>query len=338
MTCKKQSAGIRLILLDIDGTLTNSKKQISPRTKEALLKAQAQGITLALCSGRPDQGLYRWAEELEMTSHGGLFVCYNGGKVINCQTKEVLYNRTIPVPEAKAVLEHVKQFDVVPTVTKGEYMYVTDVFNHDLLLPQPTNILQYEARGNGYLLCEVRDLAEFADYELNKILIYGQPDYLKAHHQEISKPFEDRLNAMFTAPIYYEFTAKNVDKATALHSALSPLGFRPEEMIAFGDAQNDISMLQYAGIGVAMGNAVDAVKECADEITASNDEDGIALSLYKHLPGLYTEDQKNISGRKPCDNERTHRTGKAFHRYVRGNARGAHQSKEAPNEVQQFRS
>lgn len=287
MTVRQNTADIRLILLDIDGTLTNSKKQISPQTKETLLKAQVHGVTLALCSGRPEQGLYRWAEELEMTTHGGLFVCFNGGKVINCQTKEVLYNQPILVPDAKAVLEHVKQFDVVPTVTKGEYMYVTNVFNHDLHIPHQVNILEYESRGNGYLLCEVRDLAEFVDFDINKILLYGQPEYLKANYQKISEPFADRLNAMFTAPIYYEFTAKNVDKATALHAALTPLGYKPEEMIAFGDAQNDISMLQYAGIGVAMGNAVDEVKEIADEITASNDEDGIALSLYKHLPTLF---------------------------------------------------
>lgn len=287
MTAKIQPADIRVILLDIDGTLTNSKKQITPRTKEALLKAQEHGVTLVLSSGRPDQGLYRWAEELEMTTHGGLFVCFNGGKVINCQTKEVLYNHPLPVQDAKAVLEHVKQFDVVPVISKGEYMYVTNVFNHDLKIPHQVNILEYESRGNGYLLCEVRDLAQFADFELNKILLYGQPEYLNEHYQEISEPFTNRLNAMFTAPIYYEFTAKNVDKATALHSALMPLGFKPEEMIAFGDAQNDISMLQYAGIGVAMGNAVEEVKQIADEITASNDEDGIALSLYRHLPELF---------------------------------------------------
>lgn len=290
MTRKPHSGSIRVILLDIDGTLTNSKKQITPRTKEALLKVQAQGVTLVLSSGRPDQGLYRWAEELEMTTHGGLFVCFNGGRVVNCQTKEVLYNQPIPIPDARAVLEHVKQFDVVPTVTKGEYMYVTNVFNHDLHIPHPVNILEYESRGNGYLLCEVRDLAQFVDFDINKILLYGQPEYLKANYQKISEPFSDRLNAMFTAPVYYEFTAKNVDKAAAIHAALTPLGYQPEEMMAFGDAQNDSSMLQYAGIGVAMGNSVDEVKQIADEVTASNNEDGIALSLYKHFPEIFAEE------------------------------------------------
>jgi Cof subfamily protein (haloacid dehalogenase superfamily) len=91
---------------------------------------------------------------------------------------------------------------------------------------------------------------------------------------------------MFTAPFYYEFTAKNVDKAKAIDTAFTKLGYTADEMIAFGDAENDISMLEYAGIGVAMGNATEAVKAIADEITLSNDEDGIAESLYKHIEGL----------------------------------------------------
>ena len=91
---------------------------------------------------------------------------------------------------------------------------------------------------------------------------------------------------MFTAPFYYEFTAKNVDKAKAIDAAFTKLGYVAEEMIAFGDAENDTSMLEYAGIGVAMGNATDALKAAADEVTLSNDEDGIAASLYRHIDGL----------------------------------------------------
>lgn len=283
---------IRVILLDIDGTLTNSEKKITPKTKAALLQAQQSGVVLALSSGRPERGLYKWAEELDMFRHNGLFICFNGGKVINCQTGAVLYNQPMPIEDAQAVLEHMKNFRAVPIINRDEYMYVSDVFDHDIQRgtadkPDIFNVLQYETRGNGYLLCEKRDLAAFADFPLNKILTYGDPAYLQEHHAEMAAPFAGRLNAMFTAPFYFEFTAKGVDKAKAIESALLPLGYRREEMIAFGDAQNDSTMLQYAGIGVAMGNAVPEVKAIADEVTASNDEDGIALSLYKHLPEIF---------------------------------------------------
>ena len=148
------------------------------------------------------------------------------------------------------------------------------------------NVIESESRGNGYILCEKRDLAAFADYPIEKILTAGEPEYLRAHYQEMGAPFKDRLSCMFTAPFYYEFTAKNVDKAKAIDTAFAELGYTADEMIAFGDAENDISMVQYAGIGVAMGNAVDALKAIADEVTLSNDEDGIAVSLYRHIEGL----------------------------------------------------
>ena len=100
------------------------------------------------------------------------------------------------------------------------------------------------------------------------------------------EPFKDKLNCMFTAPFYFEFTAKNIDKAKALDTVLKPLNITADEVIAFGDGHNDISIVKYAGIGVAMENAVSDLKEIADEITLSNEQDGIAESLKKHIPGL----------------------------------------------------
>lgn len=283
---------IKVILLDIDGTLTNSDKIITARTKQALLAAQDMGIRLAIASGRADQGLYRWAEELDMTAHHGIFVCYNGAKVMDCQTKEVLFHQPMSVAEGKAVLEHMKHFDVRPIIIHDEYMYTNDVFAGMISRTsggKKINIIEYEARSNGYILCEKRDLAAFADFPLEKILTAGEPDYLQEHWQEMAAPFEGRLSSMFTAPFYYEFTARSVDKAKAIAAAFGAMGYRPEDMIAFGDAQNDISMLEYAGIGVAMGNAAEEVKAIADEVTLSNDKDGIAESLYRHISGLKKE-------------------------------------------------
>lgn len=97
------------------------------------------------------------------------------------------------------------------------------------------------------------------------------------------EPFRDNLSCMFTAPFYFEFTAKGIDKAKALDTVLIPMGYKKEEMIAFGDGQNDASMVKYAGIGVAMKTAVDELKAVANEITLSNEEDGIAYTLSKYI-------------------------------------------------------
>lgn len=278
---------IRVIIMDVDGTLTNHEKDISPKTKNALLKAQEKGALLILASGRPTTGLVDIAHELEMDTHHGLLVSYNGSRVVDCQTMEILFNQTMSVEEGQAVLEHMKKFKVRPMIDKDDYMYVNDVF--DCMIDvngKPFNIIEYESRGGKFKLCEQDDLATFADYPLNKILTAGEINYLQEHYQEMMAPFKDTLNCVFTAPFYFEFTAKGIDKAKALDSVLQPMGYTPEEMIAFGDGQNDATMVKYAGVGVAMGNAVDELKSVADEITLSNEEDGIAESLIKHIPDL----------------------------------------------------
>lgn len=275
---------IKAIVLDIDGTLTNSKKEITPKTKAALLKAQEQGVILMLASGRPSNGLMRFAKELEMDKNNGLLVCFNGARVENATTGEVLFNQAMSVEEGKAVLEHLKKFPGArPMIDKKEYMYVNDVFDCFInYKDQPFNVMKYESRSNGYILCEKKDLAAFADFEINKILTYGDPEYLQAHYEEMRAPFEGKLNMMFTADFYYEYTAQGIDKAKALDSVIHHYGIQKEELMAFGDAQNDKTMVMYSGVGVAMGNATDELKSVADYITLSNEEDGIAYALEQY--------------------------------------------------------
>ena len=275
---------IKAILLDIDGTLTNSKKEITPLTKEVLLKAQAKGIRLVIASGRPAKGLFQYGDQLEMRYKHGVFVCYNGARVVDCETGDVLVDITIDKETTKEVLRHMKNFNVKPVITHGSHMVVEDVYNcmvndHG----REFNVIEYESRMNGYRLMETEDLENFIDFPVNKILTAGDSDYLEQHYKEMSAPFEGRLSMMFTANFYYEFTAMNVNKGRSLALAMERLGIKPEECIAFGDAQNDISMLEFAGIGVAMGNAQKAVLEMADEITDDNEHDGIAKSLLKHI-------------------------------------------------------
>ena len=118
----------KIIIMDVDGTLTNSQKIVTPKTKAALMKAQELGIKLILASGRPTSGLIGLGHELQMDKYHGLFVCYNGSKVVDCQTKEELFNQPLSIEEGKAVLEHMKKFNRVrPMIDKGEYMFVNNV-------------------------------------------------------------------------------------------------------------------------------------------------------------------------------------------------------------------
>ena len=143
---------IKAIVLDIDGTLTNDKKEITPMTKEALLKAQAMGIKLILASGRPTKGLRKLAHELEMDQNHGYFVSYNGAIGLDCQTDEILFNQSLSIEEAKKILDHLKHFDRVrPMIDKDDYMYVTNVFDGWITLDnKPFNVMEYESRGGNY--------------------------------------------------------------------------------------------------------------------------------------------------------------------------------------------
>lgn len=278
---------IKAILLDIDGTLTNDDKVITPRTRDALLKAQEKGVVLVLASGRTATGLSMYAATLDLANHNGVLVCYNGAKSLNCQTGQVYFEQSLTVDQGKRVLEHMKKFDVAPVIDHEEYMYVNDAFFTIERDGKPWHIIEYEGHSNNYLLCEKRDLAATAEWPINKILTAGQPEYLQEVWQEMQAPFEGELSAMFTAPHYFEFTPLGVDKVRALKDTFDVLGIDQSEVMSFGDAQNDLTMIKWAQIGVAMGNAVDEVKAQADYVTGDNNSDGIADALERLVPELF---------------------------------------------------
>lgn len=278
--------GIKAILLDIDGTLTNDDKVITLRTRDALLKAQEKGVVLVLASGRTATGLSTYAATLDLANHNGVLVCYNGAKSLNCQTGQVYFEQSLTVDQGKRVLEHMKKFDVAPVIDHEEYMYVNDAFFTIERDGKPWYIIEYEGHSNNYLLCEKRDLAATAEWPINKILTAGQPEYLQEVWQEMQAPFEGELSAMFTAPHYFEFTPLGVDKVRALKDTFDVLGIDQSEVMSFGDAQNDLTMIKWAQIGVAMGNAVDEVKAQADYVTGDNNSDGIADALERLVPEL----------------------------------------------------
>lgn len=277
---------IKAIVLDIDGTLLNDDKKLMKKTKEALIKAQEKGIKVILASGRPTPGMLKYVDELQMNQYDGMIVSYNGAHVLDVCSQKELFSQPLSIENSKKILEHLKSFDVKPMIAKDEYMYVNNVFDGMLDLGATDglfNIIEYESRGGNFQLCEKEDLAAFVDFPLHKILVAAQPEYLEEHWEEILAPFKQSVSGMFSAPMYFEFTDQGIDKANALEQTLKPLGIHREHIVSFGDGHNDLSLINYAGLGIAMGNAVDELKDVADKITTSNNEDGIATALAELL-------------------------------------------------------
>lgn len=274
---------LKAIVLDLDGTLLNSKKIVSPGTKQKLIEAQEKGIKVILASGRPTPAMMQIAGELELDKYEGYVVSYNGGSVYDAKTKKIVFQQLISEELSKDILNHVGQYDVVPMVVIEDCIYVTDAF-FDIDYPLPAGykmVVEYESRMAPFKVTEVDDFNVVVDRPLNKILLAGRPDYLAKNWEALSAPFLGQATSVFSTPFYFEFTDVGVDKAYALHEFLPKLGIKPENVIAFGDGQNDRSIIEYAGVGVAMANAVPEILKLADKVTKSNDEDGIVEMLNR---------------------------------------------------------
>lgn len=264
----------KLIALDIDGTLYNDEKKITHKTRQALIDAQKNGHVAVLASGRPTPGLYLQSEELKLEKYHGLLLSYNGGKVTDITSNEVIYQKAIPNKTAKKLLKHLEKFDVNPIVDDGVYIYTN----------KPNGFkLDFESQQNRLEIKKVDNICNSVDFDPVKILIAAPNEILAPLIDEICKPFKDTLSFVMSAPFYLEATVKGVTKAHALKKISEKLNIDRSDVIAFGDAENDMSMIEYAGKGVAMGNACETLKEAADMVTLSNNDDGIAFALDKLL-------------------------------------------------------
>ena len=125
---------------------------------------------------------------------------------------------------------------------------------------------------------------ETVNFSVNKVLLTGEPDYAKRIIDEFKEPYGESLSIYRSAPFFIEVMAQGIDKAASLQMLIEQLGIKQEEVISFGDGYNDLSLIEFAGMGVAMANAVDEVKQRANYITLSNDEEGIYECL-KMLSG-----------------------------------------------------
>lgn len=267
-------ANYKLIALDLDGTLLNDQKQITAETRAALLAAQEAGIRLALASARPSPGLYRERNALEMQQHGGILMSYNGGRIVDAATGKVLFETAMDLDETKAVLRKLEALPVTPILDDGAQFYVTEKNGYKV---------DYECRNNNMTCTEVQNLADFLTFAPIKILMSADPAGIHNIQQEIASFLPPSLTVVQTAAFYLEVIPNTINKGQGIRDICRVLNISPAEVIAFGDAENDIPMLRAAGMGIAMGNAAEPVKAASDRVTRTNNEDGIAAALQELL-------------------------------------------------------
>ena len=263
----------KLLVLDVDGTLLNDEREISKRTLAALLKVQQMGVRIVLASGRPTYGLMPLAKTLELGNYGGFVLSYNGCQIIKAQNGEILFERRIN-PEMLPYLEKKARKNGFAIFTYHDDTLITD---------SPDNeYIKNEALLNNLKIIKEDEFSTAIDFAPCKcMLVSDKEEALIELEQHWEKRLAGTLDAFRSEPYFLEVVPCGVNKANTLGALLEHLGVTREEVIAVGDGVCDVTMLQLAGMGIAMGHSQDSVKVCADYVTASNEEDGVALAVEK---------------------------------------------------------
>lgn len=264
----------KILVLDIDGTLTNSKKEITPKTREAIWQCMEKGHKVVLASGRPTPGMKRYAKELELKERGGYLLSYNGARITDCATGEILYQQKLPLSIVPGIYQYAVDHNM------GMITYLNDTV---ISAFEPDEYVELEARINALPIQVESDFLNFVNFDINKCLLTAPQDAAAVYEKELAAEYIENASIYRSEPFFVEVMPKNVDKAASLARMLEILHMTKEQAICCGDGFNDISMIKYGGVGVAMANAQQPVKEAADYITASNDEDGLVEVIYKFI-------------------------------------------------------
>ena len=296
-TAMENTYSIKWIVLDMDGTLLNSRDQISLRTKTALMICQKKGIRLILASGRSYPRLMPYAKELAMDRYGGRLIEVNGMAVYDLAKEERKIIRRLKGGQIGELFEFCKscQVEVQCYQDKAIYYWIPqwqiafkEAERKARGLPPDYPDLGgswtwiTDTRGGYPLQIRIGDVSQVPD-ELNKINCCADPETNEGAYRKLKDHFGSKYEIVRTCPRLIEISPKGVTKGNTLKMLMAEDGVKPSEVCAFGDGENDVEMFEAVGTAIAMGNAADYVKQHARYVTGTNQEDGIAMALEKWL-------------------------------------------------------
>jgi Cof subfamily protein (haloacid dehalogenase superfamily) len=270
----------KMIVLDLDDTLLRDDLTISPRTKLSLMEAQEAGVKVVLASGRPTSAMLPIAEELRLKEYGSFILSFNGGKIINCQSGEEWFSSTLPNEIVQQLYE----------ISRRENVWIHTYVGDTIVTEEPNQYTDIEGELTKLQIKVVESFIDAVTEPVVKVLMLKEPGILAKVEKKLQMELAG-LSVMRSKPFFLEFTESGVTKGTSLKSLIQQLGISRDEVIAIGDSNNDLSMIQFAGLGVAMGNASEEIKAQADFITDTNMDDGVAKVVEEFI--LKTELVKN---------------------------------------------
>lgn len=263
----------KLIALDMDGTLLRPDKTISKKTKQAIRNAKELGVKVVLATGRPTLGIDRYLKELDLISEGDFAIAFNGAVVQNTSSGDVIAKNIMTLEDLRYLYSLSKELGVnIHALTEDS-----------CITPKWSKYSQVEVDINNIPL-DIIDFNALDDSTtIVKVMYIDEKNHLDKIVEKLPEEVYEKYTVVRSAPYFLEFLNKVVNKGTGVELLANSLGISSKEVICVGDAGNDIHMIEYAGLGVAMGNAFPEVKEIADYITCTNEEDGVAEVINRFI-------------------------------------------------------
>lgn len=262
--------GIKLVAIDIDGTLLNPQKEITPEVFEAIQEAKQAGVKIVITTGRPITGVQTILKELNLTDEGDYVITFNGGLVQDVATQKDIVKETLSYEDYLDIELLSRKLTVPMHASTKEGIYTAN-----------RNIGKYTIYESTLVDAPIfyRTPDEMKTKEIVKTMMVDEPDRLDETIKQIPADFFDKYNIAKSAAFYLEITPKTVNKGLAIQRLATFLGLTLDETMAIGDEENDRSMLEVVGTPVVMENGNPELKKIAKYITKSNEESGVAHAL-----------------------------------------------------------
>ena len=266
----------KILFLDMDGTMLNDRKEFTDGNRKALKKALAEGHKVVIATGRPLVSALVLAKDLGITGKGCYIIAFNGGEIYDTYRKKSIYKKTIPMEYVRYI------FDAAKEMNLHCQTYCTDEILAEADTPELNRYMERTKISSRVVVDVTKELNE----EPVKILVIDLEDHerLASFRESTTDWCEGKLDRIFSSVDYLEHIAPGISKGNAMEFLCDYLGFPMSNTVAAGDAENDVSMIKAAAIGVAMANADENVKAVADYITKrNNNEDGVSEIIGKFL-------------------------------------------------------
>lgn len=264
---------IKLIALDMDGTTLDPDHHIRPQVAEAIHRAQQQGIHVVLASGRPFPGIHPYLKQLDLATAEHFAISNSGALVHRADDGRIVVAEVLSMADYLPLQKLADELNIHCHVLDAHHCYTS---NLDV---SPYTVTESYLNHIPLLIRQPDQLP--ADLEFAKFMFVDEPEKLRKVTDALPKTYFQKYNIAYSSPYFLEVFNKHADKGIGVKLLAEQLGITASEVMCIGDHENDLPMIRYAGIGVAMGNAIPSVKEAAQYVTLTNNEDGVAHAIEK---------------------------------------------------------